>query len=187
MCRFTCPSMTNQLCFLLFWSRQQMGIRRLFFVPLDLGHLGPNSFMPTLQLHFCPFWITHMLRCQLISLFNRLHLSMSCWRICIFFTLRRWVTYIYVQKEPFHWKKSMASSPAHWDLSLYMIKDRLTILLYLYMLNYTKITCMRRISSKTIRNLHLNSEIVHTMIHEYETRLVRPRLLECWINEFEDV
>lgn len=38
---------------------------------------------------------------------------------------------------------------------------------------------MRRISSKTIRNLHLNSEIVHTMIHEYETRLVRPRLLEC--------
>lgn len=113
MCRFTCPSMTNQLCFLLFWSRQQMGIRRLFFVPLDLGHLGPNSFMPTLQLHFCPFWITHMLRCQLISLFNRLHLSMSCWRICIFFTLRRWVYYFLLI---FTFKKSHFTEKNQWHL-----------------------------------------------------------------------
>lgn len=37
---------------------------------------------------------------------------------------------------------------------------------------------MRRISWNTIQNLHLNSESVHTMIHEYETRLVRPRLQE---------
>lgn len=109
------------------------------FVPLDLGHLGPNSFMPTLQLHFCLFWITHMLRCQLISLFNRLHISMSCWRICIFFTLRRWVHYFLLI---FTIKKSHFTEKInqwHWDLSLYMIKDRLTILLYLYIYIYAEL------------------------------------------------